>query len=129
VAALPAPEGKAGNEALQAALQRQGCEHPALLARTWRAIGGEREFVAGTKAATRAYLASAERTKNKRVGERYAARLAAWAKTVPGPKAKRAWADAQLAEFAGRERFKLRGKEVVDPAVEQLRKTAGVVAK
>jgi hypothetical protein len=55
--------------------------------------------------------------------------LGGWSVAEKWPKAKRAWADALLAEFAGRERFKLRGKEVVDPAVEQLRKTAGVVAK
>ncbi|MBL8725328.1 MAG: hypothetical protein JNK49_14875 [Planctomycetes bacterium] len=125
VLALPAPVGKAANEALLAALERQGCADALLLARTWRAVGGEGEFGARTKAAVVAYLGSAERSKGKRAGEQFAARLSAWAKTVSGREPRRAWAALLLGEFVGREQLQLRGKPVLDPAVERLRKLAG----
>ena len=125
VLALPAPEGPAANRDLLAALERHGCQDAALLARTWRAIGGEAEFAARTHAAVVGYLGSESRQQGKRAGEAFGRQLAQWARTIPGRDGKRTWAAGLLAGFAGREMLQIRGKPVLDPAVEQLRKLAG----
>jgi hypothetical protein len=125
VLALPAPEGPAANRDLLATLERHGCQDAALLARTWRAIGGEAEFAARTHAAVVGYLGSESRQQGKRAGEAFGRQLAQWARTIPGRDGKRTWAAGLLAGFAGREMLQIRGKPVLDPAVEQLRKLAG----
>jgi hypothetical protein len=63
IAALPAPKGADANRALLSELERQQCDDAKLLARTWRAMGGETEFDARVRAATERYLASSERGK------------------------------------------------------------------
>lgn len=125
VLALPAPADKSAAEVLWATLERQGCELPELLARTWRQIDGEAGFARLCRAAVERYLASPERSKNRREGDRFAARLQAWGKTIAeGPK-RQAWASDLLAPFAGREALRHRGKPVLDPAVAALCKLAG----
>lgn len=125
IQALPAPDGVEGHRELLAALERQGCRDAALLARTWRGIGGDAEFAARTRAAVVEYLGSRARTQGKRAGEQFAGQLAQWAKSIQGRDGKQAWAAGLLAEFAGREMLQIRGKPGLDPAVLQLRKLAG----
>ena len=98
-----------------------------LLARCWRGVGGDDEFVKRCKAEIDAYLASPERGKDRRAAQRFAAEINGWAKTVARP-AKKRWAEQLLASFEGKETISVRGKEQVDPAVEALRRIAGVKA-
>lgn len=124
---LPAPATPEENAQLLEALERQGCVNGALLARCWRGVGGDDEFVKRCKGEIDAYLASPERGKDKRAAQRFAAEINGWAKTVARP-AKKRWAEQLLASFEGKETITVRGKEQVDPAVEALRKIAGVKA-
>ena len=124
---LPAPATPEENAQLLEALERQGCANGALLARCWRGVGGDDEFVKRCKGEIDAYLASPERGKDKRAAQRFAAEINGWAKTVARP-AKKRWAEQLLASFEGKETITVRGKEQVDPAVEALRKIAGVKA-
>jgi hypothetical protein len=127
VAALPAPATPEENARLLAALEKQGCVNGELLARCWRGVGGDDEFVKRCKAEIDAYLASPERGKDRRAAQRFAAEINGWAKTVARP-AKKRWAEQLLASFEGKETISVRGKEQVDPAVEALRRIAGVKA-
>ena len=124
---LPAPTTPEENAKLLEALERQGCTNGALLARCWRGLGGDDEFVKRCQAEIDAYLASPERGKDKRASQKFAAKINGWAKTVARP-AKKRWAEQLLAAFEGKETISPRGKEQVDPAVEALRKLAGVKA-
>jgi hypothetical protein len=124
---LPAPATPEENAKLLEALERQGSTNGALLARCWRGVGGDDEFVKRCKAEIDAYLASPERGKDKRAAQKFAAEINGWAKTVARA-AKKHWAEQLLAAFAGKETITVRGKEQVDPAVEALRKIAGVKA-
>jgi hypothetical protein len=124
---LPAPATPEENAQLLEALERQGCVNGALLARCWRGVGGDDEFVKRCKGEIDAYLASADRGKDKRAAQKFAAEINGWAKTVARP-AKKRWAEQLLASFEGKETITVRGKEQVDPAVEALRKIAGVKA-
>jgi hypothetical protein len=127
VAALPAPATPEETARLLAALEEQGCVNGELLARCWRGVGGDDEFVKRCKAEIDAYLASPERGKDRRAAQRFAAEINGWAKTVARP-AKKRWAEQLLASFEGKETISVRGKEQVDPAVEALRRIAGVKA-
>jgi hypothetical protein len=124
---LPAPATPEENAKLLEALERQGSTNGALLARCWRGVGGDGEFVKRCKAEIDAYLASPERGKDKRAAQKFAAEINGWAKTVARA-AKKHWAEQLLAAFAGKETITGRGKEQVDPAVDALRKIAGVKA-
>ncbi len=122
---LPAPATPEENARLLEVLERQGSTNGALLARCWRGVGGDDEFVKRCKAEIDAYLASPDRGKDRRTAQKFAAQVNGWAKTVARP-AKKRWAEQLLAAFEGKETILLRGKEQVDPAVEALRKVAGV---
>ena len=122
---LPAPATPEENARLLEVLERQGSTNGALLARCWRGVGGDDEFVKRCKAEIDAYLASPDRDKDRRTAQKFAAQVNGWAKTVARP-AKKRWAEKLLAAFEGKETILLRGKEQVDPAVEALRKVAGV---
>ena len=122
---LPAPATPEENARLLEVLERQGSTNGALLARCWRGVGGDDEFVKRCKAEIDAYLASPDRGKDSRTAQKFAAQVNGWAKTVARP-AKKRWAEQLLAAFEGKETILLRGKEQVDPAVEALRKIAGV---
>jgi hypothetical protein len=124
---LPAPATPEENAKLLEALERQGSTNGALLARCWRGVGGDDEFVKRCQAEIAAYLASPERGKDKRASQKFAAEINGWAKTVARP-AKKRWAEQLLAAFEGKETIIVRGKEQVDPAVEALRRLAGVKA-
>jgi hypothetical protein len=134
VLALPAPATAEAARELLSELERQDCEEPKLLARLWRAIGGEAEFAARTRAAAEAYLASPERTKGKRASEEFARTVKAWADGIKATNgkggkaakdARAAWAAELLAVFQGKETLKLRGKPTIDPVVVELSKIAG----
>jgi hypothetical protein len=122
---LPAPATPEENARLLEVLERQGSTNGALLARCWRGVGGDDEFVKRCKAEIGTYLASPDRDKDRRTAQKFAAQVNGWAKTVARP-AKKRWAEQLLAAFEGKETILLRGKEQVDPAVEALRKIAGV---
>ena len=125
VAALPAPTTPDGHAKLLEALERQGSTNGELLARCWRGVGGDDEFVKRCETEIAAYIASPERGKDRRASQRFAAAINGWAKTVAKP-AKKRWAEQLLASFDGKETITVRGKDQVDPAVEALRKIAGV---
>jgi hypothetical protein len=120
IAKLPSPTTREASAALLAALERQECDDPKLLARCWREVEGEEGFVARCRADVERYLASAARTKNKRVSSDFADRLKAFGQTVKGPEAKKAWAIAMLDAFAGHETLTIKKKDVVDPSVLHL---------
>jgi hypothetical protein len=125
VAALPAPATADAHAKLLEALERQGSTNGELLARCWRGVGGDDEFVKRCRGEIAAYLASPERGKDRRASQKFAAEINGWAKTVARP-AKKGWAEQLLKSFEGKETILLRNKEQVDPAVEALRKLAGV---
>ncbi|MEY3142729.1 MAG: hypothetical protein RLY21_1222 [Planctomycetota bacterium] len=122
---LPAPATADESAKLLESLERQGSTNGALLARCWRGVGGDDEFVKRCKSEIDAYLASPERGKDKRAAQKFAAEINGWAKTVARP-AKKRWAEQLLVAFESKETITVRGKEQVDPAVEALRKIAGV---
>ncbi len=122
---LPAPKTKLAAERLLVELERQGCSSPRLLARTWRAIGGESEFTDRCVRAAETYVALPGRTTHRGVSKAFAKSVKAWQRTVKGKKKKRAWAEAMLAEFDGKETIKIRRKKFVDPAVAELCRLAG----
>jgi hypothetical protein len=124
---LPAPATQDETARLLETLEKQGCTNQALLARCWRALGGDDEFMKRSQAAVEAYLASPERTKDRRASQKFANEIRELAKQVKGP-AKRKWAEDMLALFKDKESITLRGKETVDPSVEALRKLAEVKA-
>lgn len=125
IAQLPAPASPAGNARLLEALERQGSTNGELLARCWRAVGGDDEFVRRCLDEIDAYLASPERGTDRRASRRFAAEIEGWAKTVARP-ARKGWAEQLLARFEGKVSIAIRGKEEVDPAVATLRKLAGM---
>ena len=122
---LPAPSSPDETAKLLETLERQGCTNAALLARCWRALGGDDEFVARCKSSVEAYLASPDRTKDRRAAQKFASQVRELAKQVKGP-AKRRWAEQMLGYFKDNENITIRGKTIVDPAVEELRKLAAV---
>jgi len=122
---LPAPSNADETAKLLEELERQGCTNGALLARCWKGLGGDDEFVKRCKTEIEAYLASPERTKDKRASQKFVAEVNGWAKTVKQP-AKKKWAEQLLAFFDGKEVLTIKGKESLDPAVEALRKIAGL---
>jgi hypothetical protein len=122
---LPAPATQDETAKLLETLERQGCTNAALLARCWRALGGDDEFVARCKSSVEAYLASPDRTKDRRAAQKFASQVRELAKQVKGP-AKRRWAEQMLGYFKDNENITIRGKTIVDPAVEELRKLAAV---
>lgn len=125
IAALPAPTDKKAQAALLADLERQDCDDAALLARCWRELDGEAGFTKRCVGAAERYVASPARTKDKKESVRFAAMVHEWEKGVQGKAAKRAWAEAMLAPFAGKESLKFRGKATLDPVVAALCKAAG----
>lgn len=127
LAQLPAPATPEQNARLLEELERQGCTNGELLARCWRGVGGDEEFVKRCLAEIEAYLALPERDKDRRASRRFATEIDGWAKTVARPARKR-WAERLLAPFEGKESITIRGKQELDPAVATLRKLAGVKA-
>ena len=125
VAALPAPADSKDASALLADLTRQGCTNAPLLARCWRGIAGEDGFVESSVKAAQDYLASPDRTKDRKASDRFAGQVRAWAKTIKEKAARELWAGQMLKAFEGKEELQLRGKKLVDPAVAELRKIAG----
>ena len=84
VMALPAPADSKDAAALLADLTRQGCTNAPLLARCWRGIAGEDGFVESSVKAAQEYLASPDRTKDRKASERFAGQVRAWARTIAG---------------------------------------------
>ncbi|MFM1867198.1 MAG: hypothetical protein RL591_606 [Planctomycetota bacterium] len=128
IAALPAPKGADANRALLSELERQQCDDAKLLARTWRAIGGDAEFDARVRAAIERYLASPERAKGsgpqaKREADAFAKLVKAWSDTVKKP-ARKEWAASLIPLFKDRDTIAVRGKASPDPVVAELRKLA-----
>jgi hypothetical protein len=134
IMALPPPKDAAQNRALLQELERQHCENAKLLARTWRAIGGDDEFAARVRAATESYLASPARTaatgkaaerSAKREAETFAKHVKTWIETVQ-KSARADFARQLLPLFEGRDTITVRGKVMPDPVVAELRKVAAV---
>ena len=128
IAALPAPKGADNNQALLTELERQQCDDAKLLARTWRAIGGDAEFKARVRAATEAYLASPVRAKAtgpdaKRAADAFARLAKAWIDAVKKP-ARAEFAMQLLPLFDGRDTISVRGKAAPDPVYAEFRKIA-----
>jgi hypothetical protein len=128
ILALPAPAAQKDSAALLADLTRQKCTNAKLLARCWRETSGEDGFVERCVKAAGDYLASPERTKNRRAAEKFAAQVRDWSRTVKDKAARELWAQAMLQAFAGKEQLELKGKQQVDPAVAELRKILGAKA-
>lgn len=104
IAKLDAPKSPEESRELLAALEHLDCDDAKLLARTWRGIGGDDEFVARTKAAVLAYLDRPSAAKPngkaaKREAKEFAAQLKEWSETVKGKDARRAWARELLPLF------------------------------
>jgi hypothetical protein len=121
---LPPPATRESIERLLDALERQGCANPRLLARCWQDLGGD-AFLAESTTAARRYLDADDRMKSKRPSERFARMVDGWSKSIRAPAHRKAWADAMLETFAGRELLVIRGKKSVDPSVVKLSKLAG----
>ncbi len=126
VLAVPSPATPTAAWELLADLTRQGCTNAPLLARCWRQTTGEEGFVENCVEAAKVYLASPERTKNRKAGEALAKQVNAWAHTIKDKGARASWAKTVLAVFEGQESIEIRGKQVLDPAVAALRKAAGI---
>ena len=124
VLSLPSPGSREAIERLLGELERQGCVNPRLLARCWQDLGGE-AFLAETRAAAIRYLDSDDRMKSKRPSEAFARMVDGWAKSIRSPAHRKAWAEAMLEAFAGREVLVVRRKKSVDPSVVKLSKFAG----
>lgn len=118
----PAPGNKDDAKQLLAALERQGCQSGRLLARTWRTIGGEAEFTQRCIAAAQRYLAD---KRTKATAAQFTQLVKEWDRSIKGKQPKRAWAEAMLATFAGKEALPTRRKQALDPVVAQLCKMAG----
>ncbi|MCB9878450.1 MAG: hypothetical protein H6835_12695 [Planctomycetes bacterium] len=125
VLALPAPQGKTAALELARRLEHDGCENAALLARTWRGIGGDAEFTQRCVAAVQRYVASPERTADKRASAEFARLVQGFEHAVKGKGQRRDWAATMLDAFAGHEALRVRKKVSLDPAVAALCKTAG----
>ncbi len=125
VLALPAPATPEAASRLLADLTRQGCTNAQLMARCWKDTAGEEGFVDKCVESAKGYLASPERTKNRKAADAFAAQVKGWARTVKDKGARELWAKAVLAAFEGKETLELRGKQQVDPAVAELRRIAG----
>jgi hypothetical protein len=126
VLAMPSPATPEASSRLLADLTRQGCTNAALLARCWKETAGEEGFVEKCVESAKGYLASPDRTKNRKAADAFAAQVKGWARTIKDKGARELWAKALLAAFDGKETLELRGKQQVDPAVAELRKIAGV---
>ncbi len=124
IRALPAPADKEATRKLLGALEHQGCRDAALLARCWRALGGEAEFEAQAAKLVAEHVALPEKQRTKRAGEQFRGMLQGLARTVRGEEQKRAFAQRLLAAFDGRETITVRKKQVADPAAEWLRAQA-----
>lgn len=108
------------------ALERQGCQHMPLLARCWRLLGGEEEFLTRCRAEVLAYVALPEKERNRPAAEAFASRVAALQGTIRGKAKQQAWAKSLLEVFAGKDRILHRNKPQLDPTVLALCKLAGV---
>jgi hypothetical protein len=115
ILALPSPSTKAANERLLEELDRQECENARLLARCWKDLGGE-IFFEECRAASAEYLGSPERTKIKRMSQRFAGTIRAWGRSVKSGRQRKAWAESLLPTFAGHELLVVGRKTSVDPA-------------
>ncbi|MEZ6037727.1 MAG: hypothetical protein R3F29_09625 [Planctomycetota bacterium] len=124
VLTLPAPQGKTAALELARRLEQDGCNNAALLARTWRGIGGDAEFTQRCVAAVQRYVASPERAANKRASAEFARLVQGFERAVKG-KQKRDWAATMLDAFHGHEALRIKKKVLLDPAVAALCKTAG----
>ncbi len=122
---LPAPATPEATEKLLATLERQGCTNGALIARCWKGLGADDEFITRCKTEIANYLASPARTKDKKESQRFTSMVNGWAKSVKGP-ARKQWAEQLVPCFAEHETLTIRGKDSPDPALAALRKIAGV---
>ncbi len=128
VLALPSPPSREGANALLEQLVSQKCANAVLLARCWRDASGEEGFLDGCVKAAEAYLASPDRTKNKKASEKFTAQVKTWAKTVKGKQAKAAWAASVLKAFDGKDTLTIKSKAQPDPAATELRKLVSAAA-
>lgn len=126
VLALPAPTTAKAHAELLADLEKQDCALPALLARCWRGIDGDKGFAHHCTDAAKKWLASPKRGTDKHAADAFAAAIDEWGKSVPDA-GRKAWAEAVLAAFAGKEALGGKGKAKgkIDPAVVVLCKMAG----
>lgn len=124
IRALPAPADREAVATLLEELDRQDCQDAELLARSWRALGGESGFDAHCAELVAAHVARPATERTKRAGDALQRRLQALGRTVRGAEPKRAWAAKLLAAFAGKETFQARKGDVVDPAAAWLRQQA-----
>ncbi|MBM4111720.1 MAG: hypothetical protein FJ254_10300 [Phycisphaerae bacterium] len=106
------------------ALDRQDCQDAELLARCWRALGGEVGFDAHCTELVAAHVALPAKERTKRTGDDLKRRLQALSRTVRGAEPKRAWAAKLLVAFDGKENFKTNKGDIVDPAAAWLRQQA-----
>ncbi|MBM4098500.1 MAG: hypothetical protein FJ260_00870 [Planctomycetes bacterium] len=125
VLALPSPGSPEKSAALLADLTRQGCTNAQLLARCWRETSGEEGFVERCVKAAEDYLASPDRAKGRKAGEKLATQVKAWARTIKDRKVRELWAATVLKPFEGKEYLDLPGKRSIDPVVAELCKAAG----
>lgn len=114
ILAFPSPSTRRANERLLEALDRQGCEDAKLLARCWKNLGGE-VFDEECRAASVAYLDSAERTRIKRTSQRFAGMIRTWGRSVKSGGQRTAWAEGMLSTFGGHELLVIGRKTMVDP--------------
>ena len=121
VLATKAPATKGAATAMLKDLERQGCTNATLLARTWRAVGGEPEFTKRCVATAMNYIAN-KRTKAK--SAQFNKHIKSWHRSVKGKRPKKAWANAMLAPFSGNEALKRRRQTSLDPVVATLCKMA-----
>ncbi len=125
VLALPSPPTPEAAGKLLGNLTRQGCTNAALLARCWRDTSGEEGFLEKCVESATAYLASPDRTRNRKVATAFGAQVKVWARSIKDKSARELWAKTLLAAFQGKETLEIRGKQQLDPAVAELRKAAG----
>ena len=125
IGSLPLPSTPSELDALLGRLQKDGCTNATLLAKCWQADGGDEGFTERCRTAVAEYLALPDRTKNARESKRFATLVEGWSKSFKGrPNARKAWAQAMLKAFEGKEEFSINGKQTTDPSVTKLKKLA-----
>ena len=127
ILALPSPSTKAANERLLEELDRQECENARLLARCWKDLGGE-IFFEECRAASAEYLGSPERTKIKRMSQRFAGTIRAWGRSVKSGRQRKAVGRIAVADVRGPRVAGGRSKDVGRPGIRgavRIRKTTG----
>ena len=119
ILALPSPETRVEKEQLLKELERRGCEHPGLLARCWKELGG-RVYEEKSRDLCVAYIDSPARTKNKKASRQFTDTIRALGRSLKSKKRRKAWAESLLDVFQGHELLVLRRKTSVDPVFAAL---------